>query len=267
MECPEREVRRDSFLGDAEDYLAARPSYPSALLEASLELGRLAPDVSLLEVGCGTGEATEWFGSRGFSLLAMDRSVEMTRLASTRVRDLPNVTVRCQDFESETPDRRFAGLISATSYHWLDPNTRADRCARVLLPGGALILLWHTHPLPYSGFFERVQPIYRRIVPGWEPPPSPGMTEERVMAVVAELEKAGGFGSVHRRSHDWRRTYDRPLYLRLLNTYSDHRFLPEATRSRLLTAVGDLIDSEFGGEVERPYRTESIVSRRSDGSP
>jgi SAM-dependent methyltransferase len=262
MELPERENRRDTFLGNAEDYLAARPGYPPVLLEASLELSRIGGDASLLEVGCGTGEVTEWFGARGFALLALDRSAEMVRLAATRVGHLPNVEVRCQDFEKVTPDSPYDGLIFATAYHWLDPNTRVRRCAGALFPGGALILLWHTHPRPYSGFFERVQPVYRRFLPNWEPPPSPGLDEQRVGSVVGELERSKEFGPVHRRSHDWSRTYDRDSYLRLLHTYSDHQLLSDMQRSDLFRTLGNIIDQEYGGRVQRPYRTELLVSFR-----
>jgi SAM-dependent methyltransferase len=261
---PNRESRRDTFLGNAEDYSAVRPEYPPDLLQAALEFGQIAPRASLLEIGCGTGEVTEWFARRGFQILALDRSSEMANLAIARLNALPNVEVRCQDFEQTALGSRFAGLIFATSYHWLDPNTRLSRCAQSLLPGGALIMLWHTHPLPYEGFFERIQPIYRRFMPGREPAYSPGMNEEKIRSIIQELEESHEFGSVRRLSQEWRRTYDRDSYLRLLNTYSDHRLLLEEQRAALFRSVANIIDQEYGGEVERPYRTELLISMRSN---
>lgn len=261
----ERESRRDSFLLDAEDYFAARPGYPDVLLEEAVELGDLSPPDRLLEVGCGTGEATAWFAHRGFRMMAMDRSPEMIRLARMRLEGLDGVDVQLLDFEKGTPPERFAGIVMATSYHWLDPETRVKRCADVLERGGALILLWHTHPLPFTGYHERSQAIYERIVPGWTPPASPGMSEERILLLIEELGADGIFEGVQRRTHDWSRVYDRALYLRLLNTYSDHRLLSGERRARLFRELADLIDAEFGGEVERPYRTELIVARRMSG--
>lgn len=263
MEPKERERRRDSFLGDAEDYFAARPGYPAELLDAAVTLGELSPGARLLEVGCGTGEVTAWFAARGFPILAMDRSPEMIRLARRRMGKVENVELRVQDFEQESPNERFEGLILATAYHWLAPGTRVRRCADSLEPGGALILLWHTHPPPYTGYHDAAQPIYRRLVPGWEPPASPGMSEEKIDAVCEELGADGSFDSVERRTHDWHRTYDRDLYLRLLNTYSDHRLLADEVRRELYRELSTLIDDEFDGVVDRPYRTELIVARRA----
>lgn len=259
MDRDERERRRDSFLGDAEDYFAARPGYPDEVLEAAVSLGSLEPGDSLLEVGCGTGEVTQWFVSRGFSVRALDRSADMIRLARRRLQDVGPVTLEVRDFEDLTPRSSLAAVILATAYHWLEPQSRASRCAEWLEPGGSLILLWHTHPRPFTGYHACCQSIYRAVVPGWEPPASPGMSEDRIEGVVSELESCGAFASIARRSHVWERTYDRDLYLRLLSTYSDHRLLAEAQRHVLFERLGSLFD----GMVVRPYRTELIVARRS----
>ncbi len=265
MDRVERETRRDSFLGRAEDYFLARPGYPHELLRAAVEIAGLEPGASILDVGCGTGEASEWFADSGFAVLGVDRSAEMVRFARRRLAGRPDVEIRCQDFEEATELGSFAALVCATSYHWLDPETRVGRCVDAIRPGGALVLLWHTHPFPYTGFFQRSQPIYRRWMPDWTPPATPGAKESDIRGIVEELESSDGFADVHRVSHDWSRTYPRELYLRLINTYSDHRLLPSDALAGLRGELSSLIDDEFGGAVVRPYRTEMIVALRSSG--
>ena len=87
------------------------------------------------------------------------------------------------------------------------------------------------------------------------------MSEQRIDGIVEELA-SGRFDDVERRSHDWSHTYERETYLRLLSTYSDHRLLAEEQRKGLFLELGELIDSEYAGAVERPYRTELILARR-----
>lgn len=261
MQKQERESRRDTFQRGADDYLAVRPGYPEALLETALSLGGLTPDMTVLEVGCGTAQLTLWLARRGFRVQAIDRSQAMIAHAAARLAAFPRVSVRQADFDEEPTDGRYAGLFLATSYHWLDPKFRAQRCAEVLAPGGALVLLWHVHPLPYTGFFARVEPIYTSVFPGREAPASPGMSEDRIQAVCAELQSSGHFTSVLRRAHDWERAYDTEHYLRLLNTYSDHQRLPERQRRALYRELAEIIESEYGGVVARPYRTELVVAR------
>jgi len=267
VEREERERRRDTFLLDAAAYAAVRPGYPEELLDAGVELAGLRPGARLLEVGCGPGQATEQLARRGHTILALDRSEAMVGYARARLAAFPHVEVRPQGFEQMHPEPSWDGLVFATSYHWLDPADRVERCASFLRNGGGLVLLWHTHPAPFTGFFERVQPLYRSLVPEWEPPPSPGMAEERILRICDELVRSSpegpcSFWPPERRSHTWTRTFPRGEYLRLLCTYSDHILMPEATRAELLERIGRLIDEEFGGEVERPYRSELVVARR-----
>jgi hypothetical protein len=140
------------------------------------------------------------------------------------------------------------------------------RCAEVLEPGGALVLLWHVHPRPYTGFFARVEPIYQSVFRGRESPASPGMSEEGIQAVCDELQEGSHFTSVVRRAHDWERTYETELYLRLLDTYSDHQRLDERDRRALYRQLAEIIESEYGGAVVRPYRTELVVARTPKGA-
>ena len=125
----EREARRDTFLGDAADYAAARPGYPDEVLEAAVALAGLAPGARVLELGCGTGFATSWLAERGFEVLAVDRSAEMAAYAREALAGHPTVEVRVGDFESLAPEGGRDAVVAATSYHWLDPVDRAARCA------------------------------------------------------------------------------------------------------------------------------------------
>ena len=56
----------------ADAYKAARPDYPEALVEDVVSYAELKPKDWILEVGCGAGQATKGFASRGFPILAID---------------------------------------------------------------------------------------------------------------------------------------------------------------------------------------------------
>lgn len=258
----ERERRRDTFLSGAVDYDSCREGYPDVVFQTAVELAHLPAAGSLLEVGCGTGQATRWFAQHGFRVLAVDRSEAMVAVAARQLAGFPHLEVRCSDFERMELRHDFDGLVAASSFHWLDPSDRVGRCAAALRANGALILLWNVHPFPFTGFFERVQSLYEEIVPEWPAPSDATSTEERLRAVLGSLEESGSFATVEYRSHAWSRKLDGRSYVKLLGTHSDHRSLGDEQRDRLFAAVRALIDREFGGEIERPYRTELIVARR-----
>jgi SAM-dependent methyltransferase len=259
-----KQQRRDTFLANAADYDAARPEYPDELIDAAVSLSGLGAGALLLEVGCGTGQATRAFARRGFRVVALDRSPAMVQFARASLRDYPAVQIRCQDFEQLAPAQSFDALVFAASYHWLDSDSRVARCASHLNAHGSLIFLRHTHPLPYTGFFQRVQRVYEQFVPEWPTPSARNPSEDQIVSVLGELESSVFFRSVERRSVAWTRSYSTAEYLRLLGTYSDHAALAADRRDALLGAIGSLIDSEFGGRVTRPYQTELLCARRAN---
>jgi hypothetical protein len=56
--------------------------------------------------------------------------------------------------------------------------------------------------------------------------------------------------------------FDRQRYLDLIATFSDHATLPAEQRARLFEAIGEIIDGQFGGRVERHSTARLQLARR-----
>ena len=76
--------QRFTFDQIASVYRDARPDYPEALVNDVISYAGMRPNDSILEIGCGTGQATKSFAARGYSILAMDPGPEMVRAARRR---------------------------------------------------------------------------------------------------------------------------------------------------------------------------------------
>jgi len=121
---------RLSFNEAAEIYDRVRPSYPAALFDALFQM--LPPDPEIVEVGPGTGQATNDLLARGASVLAKEIGPAMAaKLRSKLPSDRLRVTVG--DFEemSIAPSPADA-VFSATAYHWISPEAQTDRPATIL---------------------------------------------------------------------------------------------------------------------------------------
>jgi SAM-dependent methyltransferase len=104
----------------------------------------MADNGSVLEVGCGTGQATRSLARLGCSVTAVEPGVGMAALARQRLADVGNVNVDRSTFEEwDDRGRRFDVLVAASAWHWVDPSVGWQRAHEVLNPGGWMALLGH----------------------------------------------------------------------------------------------------------------------------
>ena len=126
---------RFAFDQIANVYKVARPGYPEALTEDVISYADLKQGDHILEVGCGTGQATKGFAKRGFPIVAMDPGPEMLRGASEDLAGFSNVELLETTFEAWPANRgAFRLIIAAQSWHWVSPEMRFTKAAEALSP-------------------------------------------------------------------------------------------------------------------------------------
>ena len=103
--------QRFAFDQIANVYKVARPDYPEALIEDVVSYADLKQRDHILEVGCGTGQATKSFAKRGFPIVAMDPGPEMLRGAREDLAGFSNVELLETTFEAWPANRGAFRLI------------------------------------------------------------------------------------------------------------------------------------------------------------
>ncbi len=107
-----------------------------------LERGGLELGASVLEVGCGTGQATRPLAKRGLKVCALELGPALAEFARSNVRGL-DVTVKTTAFEDYRSGSLFDALVSVQAFHWLAPESGLAQAAQLLRPGAAILLAWH----------------------------------------------------------------------------------------------------------------------------
>ena len=257
---------RDTFDTVAERYDRARPSYPPALVRQLVRAAGLGPDRRVLEIGPGTGQLTRPLAETGCRLTAVELGPSLAAVARRHLAAHPQVDVVVGDFDRwSLPAEPFDLVVSATAFHWLDPEARVAKATEALRPGGLLALVTTHHVAGGSlEFFARAQGCYER----WDPATPPGLrleSADETATDLRELTRGARFEEVTVRRHEQDITYSADAYLEVLLTYSGHLALGEPARRGLLACIRGLIESRHGGSVTKRYLHELIVARRTAG--
>jgi SAM-dependent methyltransferase len=257
-----RRSRRKSFEEVAELYDRVRPVYPDSVFDDIVELAGISGAGRILEIGCGTGQATLPLAGRGLEIVCVELGGRLAAIARWNLAAFPGVEIVNAAFETWEPERAEFDLIAAfTAFHWIDPELRYAKPARLLAPDGALAIVDTKHVLPASGdgFWVEVQADYHAVVPSDRnrPPPHPDDVADRSL----ELE-AAGFKSVAVRRHLWDVTYGSDEYVHLLDTYSGNRALDASTRGRLFERIHARIEAAPGRRVRKTYLATLTVGLR-----
>jgi SAM-dependent methyltransferase len=151
----------------ADEYERVRPGYPATLVARAC--AGLAPQATVVEIGCGTGKLTRELVAQGLTVEAVEPDADLVAVAR---RAVPEGSVRFLNatFEdAELPEGAFPAVFAATSFHWVDPKVGWRKVAGLLEPAGVFAQLTHTGGLR-GGLDEELVEIWRRATGGdWRP--------------------------------------------------------------------------------------------------
>lgn len=154
---PDMKCLARSFGGVADAYDRGRPSYPAEavawLLDGDARI--------VLELGAGTGKLTREVVDQGHAVFATEKDPAMLSVLEQRV---PEVSAKVAVAE-EIPanDRSVDVVIAAQAFHWFDHDVAVPEMARVLKPGGRLVVLefskvWKPLERAYDWYSFKVLP-------------------------------------------------------------------------------------------------------------
>ena len=243
----DRSDGRAIFGTDASGYHSARIGYPDELY-AHL-LARVGPHPRILEIGAGTGLATEallQFQPRSYTIVESDPALG-TYLTDKFGNAGNEIMV------GPYPDVSGAGpydlMACAAAFHWLDPDAALPQIRQSLAPDGVWAMWWNSYLNPGIG-----DPLADAIMPlldGIALPPSVGRDGHASLDAghYIPLLEGHGFTAIEHEVYTHHRTSTADEIRALFATYSFVRLLPEAQQKRLLDDIRHLIIDRFDNAV------------------
>jgi len=244
-------------------YEKARWEYPEKLYEDIFcYLG--AAGKKALEIGAGTGKSTKPFLDSGYDVTAVEMGANMVEFLQEKFKEYKDFSVINATFEDASLEEESYDLIyAASAFHWVDAEVGCPRVFRLLKNGGTFAL-FRNNTMPTDGeeLYEDIQIIYDKYYKSyytsskksvrishedfWKP-------SEIHRSFRFEGLEHYGFQDITMKLYDSSKTYGADEYIALLDTYSDHRALPESNRTNLYSGVKEAI-IKHGGY----YKVDSI---------
>lgn len=245
----------------ADLYDRVRPGYPSVLIDDAIALAAIGPSARVLEIGSGTGKATEAFVRRGLRVVGVEPGASLARVARRRFAGTNSVAIVERSFEAWPLEPEAFDLVAvAQAFHWLSPEIRFIKAAAALRPGGALAVFGSSPVIEDSPLSCEIDRVYARFAPAirlsiW----TRWYADEPSMR--ARFEESARFEPVTVRVYPWSRTYEIGEYLDLLRTHSNHRSLPKGEREALLEGIRAAIMQQ-GETITIGYQAHLYVAKR-----
>ncbi len=250
---PGRRGLRGGFDKAAEDYQRTRPVCPPRLFDDLVGRAGLAAGDRVVEIGCGTGQATVPLAQRGLAVTAVELGAALASIARRRLEGSPHAEVVTCSFEDwQPPSTPVDAVVAVNSLHWIDPRLRYAKPHALLRTHGVMVeagCLW-ARPADAERFWTEVQEDYRAVGFVGDPPPPP----ERIGLRHFPPEAEGLFDEVASLRYPFQINYSADDYLANLATQSGTQALGEVRRAEFLDRVEDRLE-----RLGRPRLTGTFV--------
>ena len=223
-----------------------RPTYGTNIFEDILSYSKITQSSKILEIGCGTGNATLPVIQTGAEVTAVEIGGNLSKYTAQKFSKYSNFHVIHSAFEDFQTHTKYDLIFSATAFHWIQPDRSYSRCKELLVAGGVLAVFWNTPRISRTNLdlYKEIQDLYQRFMPNSQ--------EEKEMLLESEwytkrcndlnnfLKENGYIDCIFKIYQD-SRVFSADEYIGLLQTYSNHMALPPDVRTTLFEKIHSAI--------------------------
>ncbi|KGG81323.1 methyltransferase type 12 [Caloranaerobacter azorensis H53214] len=254
--------RKETFNEVAKEYERIRPTYPKELFYDIVEYSEIKEDSEILEIGCGTGKATQGFVDLGYkNITCIELGSELAKLTKEKFRKERTIKVYNSSFEEWNEDgSKFDLAISATAFHFINPEVGYPKVARLLDERGSIGFFWTVHVQSYDNLYLDIRKLYKKYAPDLDDTKMP--TPEEVINKTKDIiQRTNLFKDLMVKEYSWDDFYTSDEYISLLNTHSRHRLLPKKDREALFKGIKDIIE-KYGGNIKKKQLVALFLAKK-----
>ena len=146
-----------------EQFEQFRPKYSGELFEYLVNFTQLGPEKKVLELGPGTGQATDPILETGCDYNAIELGEHLYTKMREKYDQYPNFHIVNDDFITyDFGQQRFDLIYTAATIQWIPEETAFSKTFGLLKPGGtlAMMLTRADYRTPNEELYQQIQKIY-----------------------------------------------------------------------------------------------------------
>lgn len=156
------------FSDRVENYMRYRPGYPPQLVTHLRDELSVEPPGPIADIGSGTGLLSRPLLEAGYTVLGVEPNAEMRAAGDGYLARFPAFTsVPGKAEETLLPARSCAAIVAGQSFHWFDAQPTRAEFARILQPGGWVLLIWNDRETDTTPFLREYEALLNKHCPDY----------------------------------------------------------------------------------------------------
>jgi SAM-dependent methyltransferase len=155
---------KERFSNRVADYLRYRPSYPAAVIDLVRGECGLRPGHVIADIGSGTGLLCELFLKNGNRVFGVEPNEAMRLAGEEYLASFDGFASVNGSAEVTTlADASVDFVAAGQAFHWFEPNTTRREFARILKPGGWVVVIWNERLTNTTPFLRNYEALLREF--------------------------------------------------------------------------------------------------------
>lgn len=219
-----------------------RPQYCEELFKEIISVSDLNSKKHVLEIGPGTGQATEPILKTGCNYNAIELGENFTEYMKNKFGSYSNFHIVNADFETyDFENQKFDLVYSAATIQWIPEEIAFSKVYNILKPGGilAMFMTCSDEKSANKELYSRIEQVYKEH-----------FYVKQKYNCKMQYENVMKYGFVNYKYQHWKkeRILSADEYISYISTHCDHIILEEPNKSKFYEGVRKAI-IDFGNAI------------------
>lgn len=220
-----------------------RPRYSAELFADLIEYAEIGPGKEVLEIGPGTGQATDPILNTGCAYNSIELGENLYEMMRHKYGHCSNFSIVNDDFIThDFGSQKFDMIYSAATIQWIPEDIAFPKTFDLLKPGGTLAMMYTSgdYKTPNEELYDKIQQVYSEY---YKP-------EIEYTNGSFKYTNAPNYGYVdfEKREFYGKREFTADEYVSFCGTHCTHLVIPEPYKSKFFNSLRAVV-SESGNKV------------------